>query len=223
MAAGLIAIPAVLVLPILIRRSARLSDVSWVADLVDGVDGARHAILSIELAPDWRTRIPWARHRRPGRFVRGHRTHDPGRAARPRIPDRLSRKPDPGPRRLRRTRGRARRRADRLRRSGHPGCRGGHRLSRDRVLDPEPGRHRRLLAPATAPSADGCSAGGSCSHERPSRADGDRSGELIRALYAVDRVREIAPAGAYRPGLQHDRPAADGALEPVELRRLELD
>ncbi len=46
MAAGLIAIPAVLVLPILIRRSARLSDVSWVADLVDGVDGARHAILS---------------------------------------------------------------------------------------------------------------------------------------------------------------------------------
>ncbi len=45
-AAGLIAVPAVLLVPILIRRSARLSGVSWVADLVDGVDGARHALLS---------------------------------------------------------------------------------------------------------------------------------------------------------------------------------
>ena len=45
-AAGLIAVPAVLLMPILIRRSARLSGVSWVADLVDGIDGARHALLS---------------------------------------------------------------------------------------------------------------------------------------------------------------------------------
>jgi uncharacterized membrane protein YbhN (UPF0104 family) len=46
MAAGLIAVAAVLLMPILIRRSARLSGVSWVADLVDGIDGARHALLS---------------------------------------------------------------------------------------------------------------------------------------------------------------------------------
>jgi uncharacterized membrane protein YbhN (UPF0104 family) len=45
-AGGLIAVAAVLPLPILIRRSARLRGVSWVADLVDGVDGARHALLS---------------------------------------------------------------------------------------------------------------------------------------------------------------------------------
>ncbi|MFZ0377897.1 MAG: lysylphosphatidylglycerol synthase domain-containing protein [Solirubrobacteraceae bacterium] len=45
-AAGLAAVPAVLLMPILIRRSARLSGVSWVADLVDGIDGARHALLS---------------------------------------------------------------------------------------------------------------------------------------------------------------------------------
>jgi uncharacterized membrane protein YbhN (UPF0104 family) len=45
-AAGLIAVPAVLLMPILISRSARLSGVSWVADLVDGIDGARHALLS---------------------------------------------------------------------------------------------------------------------------------------------------------------------------------
>jgi uncharacterized membrane protein YbhN (UPF0104 family) len=45
-AAGLVAVGAVLLMPILIRRSARLGRVSWVGDLVDGIDGARHALLS---------------------------------------------------------------------------------------------------------------------------------------------------------------------------------
>ena len=45
-AGGLIAVAAVLVMPILIRRSARLGGVGWLSDLVDGIDGARHALLS---------------------------------------------------------------------------------------------------------------------------------------------------------------------------------
>jgi uncharacterized membrane protein YbhN (UPF0104 family) len=49
-AGGLIAVAAVLVIPMLIRRSARLGGLSWLSDLVDGIDGARHALLS----PNWR-------------------------------------------------------------------------------------------------------------------------------------------------------------------------
>ncbi|HTX11426.1 MAG TPA: lysylphosphatidylglycerol synthase transmembrane domain-containing protein [Solirubrobacteraceae bacterium] len=45
-AAGLIAVAAVLLMPILIRRSAHLAGVSWLADMVDGIDGARRALLS---------------------------------------------------------------------------------------------------------------------------------------------------------------------------------
>jgi uncharacterized membrane protein YbhN (UPF0104 family) len=45
-AAGLIAVAAVLLMPTLVRRSARLGGVGWLTDLVDGVDGARHALLS---------------------------------------------------------------------------------------------------------------------------------------------------------------------------------
>jgi uncharacterized membrane protein YbhN (UPF0104 family) len=49
-AGGLIAVTAVLVMPILLRRSGRLGRASWFVDLVDGVGGARRALLS----PNWR-------------------------------------------------------------------------------------------------------------------------------------------------------------------------
>jgi uncharacterized membrane protein YbhN (UPF0104 family) len=45
-AGGLIAVASVLEMPILVRRSTRLRGVSWLADLVDGIDGARRALLS---------------------------------------------------------------------------------------------------------------------------------------------------------------------------------
>jgi uncharacterized membrane protein YbhN (UPF0104 family) len=45
-AGGFVAVAAVLVMPILIHRSARLDGVSWLSDLVDGIDGARQALLS---------------------------------------------------------------------------------------------------------------------------------------------------------------------------------
>jgi uncharacterized membrane protein YbhN (UPF0104 family) len=49
-AGGLIALTGVLLIPILTRRSARPAGPSWFTDLVDGIDGARHALLS----PNWR-------------------------------------------------------------------------------------------------------------------------------------------------------------------------
>ena len=45
-AGGLIAVSAVLLMPILTRRSARRGGASWFADRVDGIDSARHALLS---------------------------------------------------------------------------------------------------------------------------------------------------------------------------------
>lgn len=45
-AGGLIALIAVVLTPILMRRSARRAKASWFGDLVDGIDGARHALLS---------------------------------------------------------------------------------------------------------------------------------------------------------------------------------
>ena len=43
---GLIAASAVLLIPILTRHSSHRGRASWFADLVDGIDGARHALLS---------------------------------------------------------------------------------------------------------------------------------------------------------------------------------
>jgi uncharacterized membrane protein YbhN (UPF0104 family) len=45
-AGGFAAVAAVLLVPIVLRRSGRLGGASWFADLVDGVDGARRALLS---------------------------------------------------------------------------------------------------------------------------------------------------------------------------------
>jgi uncharacterized membrane protein YbhN (UPF0104 family) len=47
---GLTALTAVLLIPSLTRRSSPRRAASWFADLVDGIDGARHALLS----PSWR-------------------------------------------------------------------------------------------------------------------------------------------------------------------------
>jgi uncharacterized membrane protein YbhN (UPF0104 family) len=47
---GLAAVGAVLLIPRLMRRSSARRDASWVADLVDGIHGARRALLS----PNWR-------------------------------------------------------------------------------------------------------------------------------------------------------------------------
>lgn len=44
-AGGLIAVTAVLLVPVLMRRSRRRA-ASWFVDLVDGIDGARHALLT---------------------------------------------------------------------------------------------------------------------------------------------------------------------------------
>jgi len=43
---GLIAATAVLLIPLLTRDSSRHGGASWFADLVDGIDGARHTLLS---------------------------------------------------------------------------------------------------------------------------------------------------------------------------------
>jgi uncharacterized membrane protein YbhN (UPF0104 family) len=45
-AGGLVAVTTVLLVPMLTRRSARRAGPSWFADLVDGIGGARHALLS---------------------------------------------------------------------------------------------------------------------------------------------------------------------------------
>jgi uncharacterized membrane protein YbhN (UPF0104 family) len=45
-AGGLLAVAAILLMPILTRRSARRPGPTWFADLVDGIGGARHALLS---------------------------------------------------------------------------------------------------------------------------------------------------------------------------------
>ena len=49
-AGGLIAVLAVLLVPVLVRRSRLRRAASWFVDLVDGIDGARHALLTI----NWR-------------------------------------------------------------------------------------------------------------------------------------------------------------------------